>query len=144
MPLDSLPSEFLFTLTANTAEKPSVMIPSGPNGTRVIVTAMSGSFEGPKLKGTVADVAGGDWLIIRADGIMSLDVRLCLLTDDGASIYVTYTGLGRREADGSTVIRTVPRFETADERYVWLNSVQAVSHGTTGKGTVTYDVYGLL
>ncbi len=144
MPLDSLPSEFLFTITANTAEKPPVMIPSGPNGTRVIVTAMSGSFEGPKLKGTVADVAGGDWVIIRADGIMSLDVRLCLLTDDGASIYMTYTGLGRREADGSTVIRTVPRFETADERYLWLNSVQAVSHGTTGKGTVTYDVYGLL
>jgi hypothetical protein len=144
MPLDSLPSEFLFTLTANTAEKPSVMIPSGPNGTRVIVTAMSGSFEGPKLKATVADVAGGDWLIIRADGIMSLDVRLCLLTDDGASIYMTYTGLGRREADGSTVIRTVPRFETADERYLWLNSMRAVSHGTTGKGTVTYDVYGLL
>lgn len=144
MPLDSLPAEFLFTITANTGDKPPVMIPSGPNGTRVIVTAMSGTFEGPKLKGKVADAAGGDWVIIRADGTMSLDVRLCLLTDDGASIYMTYTGLGRREADGSTVIRTVPRFETGDERYAWLNNVQAVSHGTTGAGTVTYDVYGLL
>ena len=144
MPLESLPAEFLFTITANIAEKPTVIIPAGPNGTRALVTAMSGSFEGPKLKGKVADAAGGDWVIIRADGTMSLDVRLCLLTDDGAAIYMTYTGLGRREADGSTVIRTVPRFETGDERYAWLNNVQAVSHGTTGPGTVTYDVYGLL
>jgi Protein of unknown function (DUF3237) len=144
MPLDSLPSEFLFTITAQTAEKPPVMIPSGPAGTRVIVTAMNGTFEGPKLKGKVADAAGGDWVTVRADGIMSLDVRLCLLTDDGASIYMTYTGLGRREADGSMMIRTVPRFETGDERYSWLNSVQAVSHGTTTPGSVTYDVYGLL
>ena len=144
MPLDSLPSEFLFTITALTAEKPPVMIPSGPTGTRVIVTAMNGTFEGPKLKGKVADAAGGDWVTVRADGIMSLDVRLCLLTADGASIYMTYTGLGRREADGSMMIRTVPRFETGDERYSWLNSVQAVAHGTTTPGTVTYDVYGLL
>ena len=105
---------------------------------------MSGSFEGPKIKGQVHDAAGGDWVIVRPDGMMSLDVRLCLLTDDGASIFMTYTGLGRREADGSTNIRTVPRFETGDERYAWLNSIQAVGHGTTAKGTVTYDVYGLL
>ena len=144
MPLDALPSEFLFTITAMTAEKPPVMIPSGPNGTRVIVTAMSGTFEGPKLKGKVSDAAGGDWVTVRADGIMSLDVRLCLVTDDGAAIFMTYGGLGRREADGSMVIRTAPRFETGDERYAWLNNVQAVAHGTTTPGTVTYDVYGLL
>ena len=59
-------------------------------------------------------------------------------------IYMTYTGVGRRAADGSMVIRTVPRFETADERYTWLNSIQAVAHGTTTAGSVTYDVYGLL
>ena len=113
MPLESLPAEFLFTITAMTGEKPTIVIPNGPNGTRVPVTAMSGTFEGPKLKGKVA------------------------------AIYMTYTGLGRT-ADGSTTLRTVPRFETADERYTWLNSVQAVAHGTTGTGSVTYDVYGLL
>lgn len=144
MPLDSLPSEFLFTITAQTAEKAPVMIPAGPNGTRVLVTAMSGSFEGPKMKGTVADAAGGDWVTLRADGMMLLDVRLTLMTDDGAAIYMSYSGLGRREADGSMIIRTVPRFETGDERYAWLNAIQAVGHGTTAPGSVTYDVYGLL
>ena len=56
---------------------------------------------------------------------------------------MTYTGLARRD-DSGLVIRTVPRFETADERYTWLNSLQAVAHGTTGTDSVTYDVYGLL
>lgn len=144
MPLDALPSEFLFSMTAQTAEKKPVIIPNGPNGTRVIVTAMNGTFEGPRLKGTIGDVAGGDWVIIRADAMMALDVRLLLVTDDGANIYMTYTGLGRREADGSTVIRTVPRFETSHEKYLWLNQIQAVAHGTTGAGSVSYDVYGLL
>ena len=74
---------------------------------------------------------------------MVLDVRLALVTDDGATIYMTYTGLGSRGADGVAHLRTVPTFETGDERYAWLNSVQAVSHGTSGGGTVTYEVYSL-
>jgi hypothetical protein len=138
MPLESLPCEFLFTITANTGEKPPVMV-----GSRIIVTAMSGTFAGPKLNGVVADAAGGDWVKLQPDGTMFLDVRLALTTDDGAAIYMTYTGVGKRNADGSTVIRTVPRFEVADEKYAWLNNIQAVAHGTTGKGTVTYDVYAL-
>ena len=144
MPLDALPAEFLFSITANTGEKPPIMIANGPRGTRVNVTAMSGTFEGPKLKGVVADSAGGDWVTLGADGTMFLDVRLTLMTDDGAAIYMTYTGVGQRNEDGSTVIRTVPRFETGAENYAWLNKVQGVGHGTTGKGTVTYEVYGLL
>lgn len=143
MPLDSLPAEFLFTITANTAEKPAVMIPNGPHGTRVLVTAMSGTFEGPKLKGTVADAAGGDWVTLGADGTLYLDVRLTLMTDDGAAIYMAYTGIGIRDSEGATTLRTTPRFETGAEKYSWLNKVVAVSHGTTGKGDVTYDVYAV-
>lgn len=143
MPLDALPAEFLFTLTANTAEKPPVMIANGPRGTRVNVTAMSGTFEGPKIKGVVADAAGGDWVTLGADGTMFLDVRLTLTTDDGAAIYMTYTGVGQRNEDGSMAIRTAPRFETGAEQYAWLNKVQAVGLGTTGKGTVTYEIYGV-
>lgn len=144
MPLDALPCEFLFTITVATAEKQPVVIPNGPNGTRVIVTAMSGSFEGPKLKGVVADAAGGDWVIVGPDQSLSLDVRLALRTDDGAAIYMTYTGVGRLGPDGTGDIRTVPRFETGDARYSWLNNVQAVSHGRSTAASVTYDVYALL
>ena len=143
MALDALPCEYLFTLTANTRDKEPVAIPDGPNGTRVIVTAMSGTFEGPKLRGVVADAAGGDWVLVRASGALRLDVRLVLRTDDGAAILMTYSGFGQRQDDGSAILRTAPQFETGDARYSWLNDIQAAAHGVSSGGTVTYDVYAL-
>ena len=142
MPLEALPCEFLFTLTAQTGDKPPAVLAGTPSGTRLVLTAMRGTFEGPKLRGTIADVAGGDWVTIRPDGSMKLDVRLVLQTDDGAAIYMTYSGIAR-SVGGDTLIRTAPQFETGDERYTWLNGVQAVAHGTTGEASVTYDVYSL-
>ena len=46
MPLESLPAEFLFTLTANTADKAPAMIGAVGGGTRMVFTAMSGTFDG--------------------------------------------------------------------------------------------------
>lgn len=134
----SLPVEHLFTITATVTT--SGLVAGGPQGTRVVVDASTGSFEGPKLKGTVKG-PGGDWVTARADGSLRLDVRLLLETDDGAVILMTYKGIS---PDGGKTIRTAPLFEAGDERYAWLNNVQAVGVGGTGRGTVTYDVYQLL
>ena len=143
MPVDALPVEFLFTMTAHTGDHPPVVLAGGPGGTRVVVTAMRGIFEGPRLRGTIAAAAGGDWVTVRADGSMKLDVRLVLRTDDGADILMTYCGIGTRDPDGATIVRAAPLFETGDERYAWLNLVQAAAHGRAGEGSVTYDVYAL-
>ena len=89
-------------------------------------------------------MAGGDWVVMRPDGSLKLDVRVVLRTDDGADILMTYSGIGQPGGDGTTTIRTAPMFETGDDRYAWLNNVQAVAHGSTGQGTVTYDVYRML
>jgi hypothetical protein len=129
--------EFLFTMTA--ATNLTAMIPNGPAGTRVIVDASSGSFEGPRLSGT-AHGPGGDWVTIRPDGSMHLDVRLMLETSDGAKILMQYTGIG---LDGAKNITTAPMFQTGDERYTWLNSVVAVAKGTTIDGGVRYDVFAV-
>lgn len=139
MPESSLPVEYLFTITANTAN--NTMIQGAPQGTRLIVAVTGGTFEGPKLKGTI-DAPGGDWLTMRADGSAKLDVRLSLKTDDGAVILMTYNGIGVNR-DGSFSIRTAPQFETGDERYSWLNNVQGVGIGAPGPGTVTYQIYAL-
>jgi hypothetical protein len=109
MALDSLPVEFLYSIHLETAAP--VMVPGGPLGTRILAQVTGGTFEGPRMKGTVSGPAG-DWVTVGAGGVMSLDVRLCLLTDDGAAIYMTYTGVGRLGPDGTGDIRTVPRFET--------------------------------
>jgi hypothetical protein len=36
---------------------------------------------------------GGDWLLMRPDGVLEQDVRITLKTDDGAFIYVRYAGM---------------------------------------------------
>ena len=138
MPETSLPVEHLFTITAEV--KTAGLIPNGPNGTRVIFEASPGTFEGPKMKGT-AKSPSGDWVVARPDGSLGLDVRLLLETDDGAVILMTYRGVS---PDGGTTLRTGPLFETGDERYTWLNNVQADGLGSSGGGKVTYDVYQVL
>jgi hypothetical protein len=135
-----LPVEHLFTITANIGG--ASFIENGPQGTRVIVAVTGGSFEGPKLKGTIISNSGCDWVTRRADGSLRLDVRLTLQTADGAAIYMAYNGIGKPQ-DGGNVLRTAPLFETGDDRYAWLNSVQAIGVGTSGQGSVTYDVYAL-
>jgi len=139
MPESSLPVEYLFTITADTAN--NTMLTGAPQGSRLIVAVTGGTFEGPRLKGTV-DVPGGDWLTMRADGTAKLDVRISLKTDDGATILMSYNGVGVTK-DGVFSIRTAPLFETGDERYAWLNNVQAVGLGAPGAGNVTYQIYAL-
>ncbi|MGD0108185.1 MAG: DUF3237 domain-containing protein, partial [Rhodopila sp.] len=56
-----------------------------PAGNRRIGLVAGGTFEGPKLKGTVLP-GGSDWIIGRPDGVTALDVRIVLQTDDGAAI----------------------------------------------------------
>lgn len=141
MPLESLPVEFLFTMTANVS--PPTVIHGGPQGSRFIVSVPGGTFEGPKLKGTIVPHSGGDWVTLRPDGSMKLDVRLTLQTEDGAFILVTYNGIGARSADGSTKVYSTPLFETGAEQYAWLNTVQAVGIGSTGPNGVTYEVYAI-
>jgi hypothetical protein len=134
----TLPVEHLFTVTVQTDPAPT-FIANAPQGTRLVVRATGGTFEGGRLNGTVLP-GGGDWVTMRADGSMKLDVRITLQTDDGAAILMTYSGIG---LDGGARLRTAPLFETGDERYAWLNDVQAVSHGAVVEGGVRYDVYSL-
>jgi len=136
----SLSVEFLFHLHA-TLDAP-VVIPNGPNGTRVIVGINGGTVTGPKVNGTVAHL-GADWLTLRADGTAQLDVRALITTDDGASIHMRYLGVMAPGEAGPRII-TAPLFEAGAEQYTWLNGVQAVAIGAPGANTVDYDVHRVL
>src|SRR6202451_2066259 len=116
-------------------------IGAGPHGTRVTAPIASGHFEGPRLRGRVLP-GGGDWTLLRGDGVLELDLRVTLETDDGALIHLASFGLrhGPPEvlaalARGESVdpatyyFRTTPRFETADPKYAFLNRLLAVSTG---------------
>jgi len=70
---------------------PKLNIGDGPLGRRILFGAAGGTFEGLRLRGEVVP-GGGDWALFRADGAMSLDVRLTLRTHDGALVHMTYGG----------------------------------------------------
>src|SRR6478735_864470 len=117
-----------------------------PHGTRVTAPIASGHFEGPRLRGRVLP-GGGDWLLLRSDGVLELDLRITLETDDGASIYMTSFGLrhgppevlaalARGESvDPSTYyFRTGVRFETSASQYAFLNRLIAIATGDRRPG----------
>ena len=88
-------------------------------------------------------MAAGDWVTVRDNGSVRLDVKIVLETDDGAHILMQYSGIGVRTDDGLD-IRSAPQFETGDEKYAWLNDVQAIGVGHAGRDGVTYDIYQVL
>src|SRR5262245_29582743 len=112
-----------------------------PHGTRVIAPITGGSFEGPRLRGRVLP-GGGDWTLLRRDGVLELDLRITLETHDNALISMTSLGLrhGPPEvlaalARGESVdpsryyFRTAPRFETSAPQYAFVNRLIAIASG---------------
>ncbi|HEY3257076.1 MAG TPA: DUF3237 domain-containing protein [Polyangiaceae bacterium] len=112
----------LLTLHLSTA--PTQDIGAVPRGTRVTFPVTGGSFEGDRLRGKV--LGGDDWTVRRSDGLIELDLRVTLQTDDGALIYLTFDGLRNDGAEGGAYFRTLPRFETSQPKYAFLNRILAV------------------
>lgn len=143
-----------YLMTYRAELKPPVNVGQGPLGVRQIFDVTGGTFEGPKLRGTILP-SGADWLQVGSDGIGRLDVRATFATDDGAHIYMQYFGVldfaavaeklarGEEIEFGETYFMTTPRFETGDARYAWLNRIVAVAEGRAGTGWVEYRVYQL-
>ena len=116
-----------------------------PAGRRLMVTIQHAVWEGDRLKAHLKEgTTAGDWMIIGADGAALIDIRLTLETDDGALVYVEYQG--RRDFSqvyqgNDAPVYIAPRFETSDERYLWLNKIQAVGKGTVEGESRIYEVY---
>ena len=116
----------LMTLRLSTA--PTQNVGAGPHGARVTFPITGGSFEGDRLRGKVLP-GGGDWTVKRADGVVELDLRITLETDDGALVQMTFEGIRDDGAPGAPYFRTLPRFETAAPKYAYLNRLLAVGTG---------------
>jgi Protein of unknown function (DUF3237) len=150
----SLRTEFLFEMRM-TLEPPQ-QVGVTPYGDRRIRYLEGGTFSGPRVRGEVLPW-GADWVLLRADGARYLDVRLTLRADDDHLIYVTARGIldasletFQRMVTGEDVspedyyFRTTPLFETASEKYGWLNRVVAVTVGTIRGTAVSHMVYAVL
>ncbi|GAP97989.1 DUF3237 domain-containing protein [Leptolyngbya sp. NIES-2104] len=126
-----------------------------PDGFRANAYVKSGTITGEKLHGILRS-GGGDWFTIRPDGVAITDVRGTIETQDGALIYLTYTGVMDLGEDGyqnflnghfppTAKIHTTPRLQTAHPTYQWLNRVQCVGVAVLDFATFEgdFEVYAL-
>lgn len=116
---------------------------TGPAGWRLVYEVVEARVIGERLRARMTGQAAADWLLIGGTTGM-LDVRVTIVTDDGANIYAHYTGrLDVSDGPGAAPIYVTPVFETGDERYAWLNTIQAVGKGIVDGNRLHYEWYEL-
>jgi Protein of unknown function (DUF3237) len=143
-------------MTVRIAAAPPQKLGTVPHGIRRIVPITGGEFEGPRLRGKVLP-GGGDWLLLRADGALDLDLRITLETDDHALIYMRFQGLRHGPAEviaalgrggivdpASYYFRTLPTFETSTDTYAFLNRIITVGVGEARPGGAVHRIEEIL
>ena len=132
----------LGTYTVKLAKDRIYNVGVAPAGRRIIFEVAEGRWEGDRINASLKGSAVADWSLTDSNGNFSADVRGLIETDDGALIFLTYTG----RADFSGGPGTSPLycglvFETGHDDYQWLNSTQAVMKGTfLDPLTISYEV----
>jgi hypothetical protein len=148
--------EHLFSYTIGIATLESVGF--CPEGLRTNAYSTGGEVTGPKLRGKVRPV-GGNWPVLRHDGVAQIDYRLTLETEDGALIYVTCIGVSDFGEDAYQKVargeagqlaryrdhRTGVQCHTSHPAYMWLNRVHCLGIGRfdSQEMTVRYDIYAV-
>lgn len=108
--------------------------PTAIGATRAAVYAASGTIEGPRLNGRVIPMSGGDFPLVRPNGVIDFDARYLLEADDGAVIYMQNRGYrwGSEEAMAKLsrneplephdyYMRTSPKFDAPEGPHEWMN-----------------------
>lgn len=94
------------------------------DGVRDIVwPIVGGVFRGPNISGTVVP-GGGDFPVVRPDGVTIIDALYRLRTDDGYQIIIHNRGLGY----GNEKYRLCPVFNVSGDKYRWLRESTFVAN----------------
>lgn len=97
-----------------------------PQGARIDV-----AFEGRATGRLTGRVRGTDYLRIRPDGRIDLDIRATIETEDGHRIALSADGVGvPRAAEPIADLRENISLTTAAESYAWVNPRQVWGVGT--------------
>ena len=155
MELNKYEVEHIFSFAADV--DPKMWVQKLPTrATRITGAIVGGKVWGPKINGKLAPL-GADWSKLYPNGIIQVDVRAMIETDDGASINLFYKGrldLGSEEAaveysngkfPPKMAFEVMPVMDTDDERYAWVNNCCCYAIGrvdfTADPIVVQYDVY---
>lgn len=134
--------ELIPLCTASITLKDPMVLPNTPSGMRTILEVAAAKLEGERLSATLKGAASADWATIGPDMTCSLDVRFTFETHDGALVFMYYGGrIDLSKPLGESPVYAAPLFETGDDRYAWLNRIQAVAKGTLDGSNLTYEIY---
>jgi hypothetical protein len=151
--MSEIRTEFLFTIAL---EVEVLNLGDTPYGSRRVGRFGAGSFEGPKLRGTVLS-GGACWMLLRRDDALEIEVRITLETDDKQQIYMSWKGfrhgpkgvidrLNRGEiVDPETYyFCTTPYFETSSQKCDWMNRICSIATGSRKASGRTFEVFQVL
>jgi hypothetical protein len=125
-------TEFVFEARV-LVDKPLV-VGQSTHGLRRVVPIIGGTFAGPGIKGRVVS-GGADWQFVRPDGVLDVQAKYTLETDDGVLIMVDNRGIrhaspavmerltkGENVPGSEYYFRTTAQFEAPNgSKYEWLN-----------------------
>jgi len=107
--------------------------PTSMGATRAAVYAAAGKIEGPRLNGRVIPMSGGDFPLVRPNGVIDFDARYLLEADDGTVIYMQNRGyrwgseeamakMSRNEAvqPDEYYMRVCPKFDAPEGAHEWM------------------------
>ena len=147
-------SEFLGATTVRLAQPPE-SFGAAPDGLHITFYVMSGEIRGPKINGKIRG-EGGDWTLVRRDGVGIADARITYEMDDGALLLSRYSGvldLGpdgyartlRNEYDPAPPFVLAPQFVTSHPNWLWLNRIQclAIGHASMKDLVARWDLYAI-
>ena len=109
-----------------------------PEGARIDV-----AFEGTAKGKLAGEVKGVDYLKVRADGRLELDIRAEITTPDGARIALRADGVGMPEPGNPVAqIRENAQLTTSHADYAWVNRLQIWAPGIVNLAEGTVHVEG--
>lgn len=124
--------DYAFTIAIELT-KAVFMRPSNTGQTRAAVYAASGTVEG-RINGKVVPMSGGDFPLVRADGVLDFDAKYLLELDDGTMVMLHNRGFrwGSEESMAKMArnepvepheyyMRVSPKFDVGAGPHEWLN-----------------------
>lgn len=108
--------------------------PTSRGETRAAIYAAEGRVEGPLLNGKVIPMSGGDFPLVRPNGVIDFDARYLLEADNGDVIFLENRGyrwaktpeiaekMARNEDVGADdyYMRVTPRFDVPEGPHDWM------------------------
>jgi hypothetical protein len=113
-------------------------VPVPAQGARIDV-----AFEGEATGKLAGSVRGVDYLFVRADGRLELDIRAEITTRDGCKIALEASGVGLPEPGAPIAqIRENVKLYTCHPEYAWVNRLQIWAPGTVNLAEGMVNIEG--